>query len=272
MSVTGIELGSRKLEAGDDIEGELLLEVGSRLSRDYSLVLYLVDGQTFQRQELATVRPFDDLYSSEKWQEGDKLAIPFKFIVPDDFSDGTYWLGLEILDTKSNIVVPLADLPKDSRPDIWLALLRRGQPPDLELEQPARQLTSNMSWENGLTLQSLEIPEGSLVDEDLLPVLLKWRVSEPIEQHLTSFVHLVDSEGQILGQIDRTPGNGRWPTSSWLPGDTVSEIYQLELSGGNPLGCYGLRFGFYDALGNLAMEASGKDFAFLPAVVDLGGC
>ncbi len=272
LNMTGIELASRRLEAGREIEGELLLNVTSEPSGDYHLVHYLVDAQNFQRHELATIRPFDGLYASQKWQVGDELAIPIRYTPLDNLADGAYWLGVEVLDAKRNTIVPLADRPEESRPDIWIALLRQGQPPVLRLGQATRQFPSGISWENGLQLESLEIPDKPFEDLDQLPVLMGWHVTEPIERNLTAFVHLVDSEGRILSQLDRIPGNGRWPTATWLPGENVRDIYELELSEDIQPGCYGIRLGFYDAQGNLALEDNEDGFAYFPAVVDLGGC
>jgi hypothetical protein len=43
-------------------------------------------------------------------------------------------------------------------------------------------------------------------------------------------VHVVDSQLRSLGQLDRHPGRGNYPTSRWRPGDRFAETFRIRVS------------------------------------------
>lgn len=56
-----------------------------------------------------------------------------------------------------------------------------------------------------------------------------WHADVDTNRDLTSFVHLLGEDGQLLGQIDKTPGDGTYHTQHWTPGDHVIQRYRPEL-------------------------------------------
>jgi len=56
-----------------------------------------------------------------------------------------------------------------------------------------------------------------------------WQALAPSARDLTMFVHLVSREGPVVAQRDTYPGLGKFPASSWLPGDTFSDRYRIVL-------------------------------------------
>ncbi len=61
---------------------------------------------------------------------------------------------------------------------------------------------------------------------------LYWRAladSPPAESY-TVFTHLFDSEGMLLAQHDGLPGDGKRPTTTWLPEEIVPDRHELVLS------------------------------------------
>jgi hypothetical protein len=58
---------------------------------------------------------------------------------------------------------------------------------------------------------------------------LFWRADGDTQRDLTSFVHLVGEDGQLLGQIDKTPGDGTYHTQHWNVGDRVIQSYRPDL-------------------------------------------
>jgi hypothetical protein len=46
-----------------------------------------------------------------------------------------------------------------------------------------------------------------------------------IHQNYTVFLHALDADGKIVGQIDRWPQDGAYPTSTWRPGDCIVDAY-----------------------------------------------
>ncbi|MBC7315639.1 MAG: hypothetical protein H5T70_04380, partial [Chloroflexi bacterium] len=75
---------------------------------------------------------------------------------------------------------------------------------------------------------------------------LHWQAQERMETSYTVFVHLVDDQERIWGQVDRIPLEGTYPTSAWLPGEVVSDRYLVFWREDAPEGEYRVAVGLYD--------------------------
>ena len=56
-----------------------------------------------------------------------------------------------------------------------------------------------------------------------------WQALAPSARDLTMFVHLLSRDGPVIAQRDTYPGLGKFPASSWQPGDTFSDRYRIVL-------------------------------------------
>jgi len=92
-----------------------------------------------------------------------------------------------------------------------------------------------------------------------LGVTLAWQALTRPAVDTTVFVHLLDTNGEIVAQSDKAPGVEQ-PSSQWVAGEVVLDTHALALPPDLPPGEYGLRVGVYDALTQERL-----------AVVDAGG-
>jgi hypothetical protein len=73
-----------------------------------------------------------------------------------------------------------------------------------------------------------------------------WQGLAEMDQLYFVFVHVVDAEGHIAIQHDQSPGiRGKQPTTSWLPGEVVTDPVDLILPASITAGDYTLRLGMY---------------------------
>jgi hypothetical protein len=82
-----------------------------------------------------------------------------------------------------------------------------------------------------------------------LQLTLFWQASEPLGDEVPSlnvFTHVLDGSGQLVAGHDSIPGNGRYPTPSWLPGITIADPHVIQLPPDLPSGAYEIRVGLYD--------------------------
>ena len=64
---------------------------------------------------------------------------------------------------------------------------------------------------------------------------------------LTAFVHVIDMNGRLIAQADRTPGgdsSGSYPTSIWDAGELITDHRTFQV----PDGRYRIIVGLYDSL------------------------
>ncbi len=79
-----------------------------------------------------------------------------------------------------------------------------------------------------------------------LSINFVWRGLAEMDQLYFVFLHIVDSEGNIHLQHDRSPGKrGKQPTTSWLPNEIILDPVDLQIPANLPPGDYTIRLGLY---------------------------
>jgi hypothetical protein len=87
---------------------------------------------------------------------------------------------------------------------------------------------------------------------DTLRLTITWQATLPFNRDLKLFVHLLDSSGQIIAQVDPLAGAGAGPegtdyfTSHWDPGKIILDDVAVTIPPAAPPGPYRLAFGLYD--------------------------
>jgi hypothetical protein len=85
----------------------------------------------------------------------------------------------------------------------------------------------------------------------------------------TIFVHLADSSGRPVAQIDAQPRAGAFPTTWWAPGETVSDPVKVSVPSSTPLGDYQVLVGAYDVatLQRLPVSGGGDSYRIGTVIV-----
>jgi hypothetical protein len=78
-----------------------------------------------------------------------------------------------------------------------------------------------------------------------LHVTLYWQTQGELEGVYSSFVHLVDEEGQGVAGSDQQPGGAFYPTDLWRPGEILRDEHVFTVPPGTPPGRYRLLVGMY---------------------------
>jgi hypothetical protein len=100
---------------------------------------------------------------------------------------------------------------------------------------------------------------GTLIGLDASgPITLYWRADATPDRAYKVFVHLLDSDGQIVAQDDSEPLEGARPTTNWLKGEYLTDPHPL--SAFDRARVASLRIGLYDpATGQRVVLADGSD-------------
>lgn len=78
-----------------------------------------------------------------------------------------------------------------------------------------------------------------------LALTLFWGVDATPAQAWSTFIHLLDAQGEKVAQVDRTPLADHYPPPQWQPGQVLADAYELTLPAGLAAGRYQLVFGAY---------------------------
>jgi hypothetical protein len=106
---------------------------------------------------------------------------------------------------------------------------------------------------------SEETKAGGVVD-----LTLYWQCVEGMDTSYTVFVHIMDSEGKIVGQWDNLPQGGRLPTTVWVPGEVIADAYEVPVVPEAGPGSYTLVVGMYDGSTRRRLATTGGDGDRLP--------
>jgi 4-amino-4-deoxy-L-arabinose transferase-like glycosyltransferase len=89
-----------------------------------------------------------------------------------------------------------------------------------------------------------------------------WDVRAQPASDARAFVHVLDTHGARVAQIDVDPGGGEVPpTSAWQPGQQISVPFPVDLPLALPPGTYDLVLGLYDASSGARLSLQGGPVA-----------
>jgi hypothetical protein len=89
---------------------------------------------------------------------------------------------------------------------------------------PIQNQLSDAIFDSLLSLEGYEIvPPGE--PGDPVEIVLFWRSVSRMDTDYTTFVHILDSSGQVLAQVDHVPGDGEFPTTGWVEGEIIRDRF-----------------------------------------------
>lgn len=109
----------------------------------------------------------------------------------------------------------------------------------------AQTILAGARFGDSIQLETVEILDTVASPGSAIRFRLSWSALSPISQQLKTFTHLFVGE-TILAQHDGQPVNELRPTTTWRPGETISDQFAMLLPMDAGPGVYHLRIGLYD--------------------------
>lgn len=135
----------------------------------------------------------------------------------------------------------------------WYGFLHRlryvSGPPDLPMEPVAARFED-----------AIELSEASIIAPEsgkMALVALVWRADVPVQDSFKVFGHVYDESGRLVAQHDSVPGNGLFPMTGWIPGESVLDRFAIALPADLPPGAYQVRVGLYHPDSGLRLRVTG---------------
>ncbi|MCB9076487.1 MAG: hypothetical protein H6631_02745 [Anaerolineaceae bacterium] len=82
-------------------------------------------------------------------------------------------------------------------------------------------------YADSLRLIGYTIDRPSIKPGEWLPVTLYWQAVRPIDQNYSAFVHVLNTDGESIGQANTYPDGGKWPTSMLSPDQVLRDTYYV---------------------------------------------
>jgi hypothetical protein len=224
-----------------------------------------VDGLTLLGANLDTLmaRPGEPLYLTLFWR-ADEASLP-PYDVSLQLGDiglyaggpvrGTYpfgeWAPGEVVADRYDSRLPLETAPGRYPLQVWVADTVVGlghvtvQETARTFDVPPISHPITATLGDRVELLGYDLSADSIVAGEVLMLTLTWRALEEMDTDYTVFTHLLAPDGSMTGQRDAQPGDGRYPTSLWLPGEVVSDVYEIPVRPDAVLGEHRLEVGMY---------------------------
>ena len=233
VCLLGFDVSARAVSPGDPLALTLYWRAQSQPATDYQVDLQLRDasGTTVASRQIG---PADGRYPTARWQTGEIVRDWHDLAIPSTLPAGAYQLAVALRSEGSNArEVSLGEIHVTGRPHDFSA--------------PTIQQPMEIRVGDRIRLLGYTLGDGSVRAGNPLNLTLHWQAVDQLRNAYTVFVHIVDSNGQIVAQQDSVPGQGTAPTSSWARGEYIGDTYQIPLRPNLASGAYQIRIGMYDA-------------------------
>ncbi len=174
--------------------------------------------------------PARGIYPTTRWQPNEIIRDPQSITLRGNTPDGDYRIVATLIDSVNNARVNSIDVG---------SINVKGRPHYFGAPSPSFKADARF----GAVAQ--------LVGYDFSNrrIVLYWRASASTETSYKIFLHLIDSGGKLIAQRDQIPGVGAFPTTSWVAGEYLVDVYDIDA----PPGEYTIRVGMYDPATNLRL-------------------
>jgi hypothetical protein len=228
----GYDLAVRAIAPGDQLPLTLYWQTTGKPSADYWIEIALKDGRD-QSVAQRKASPVNEQYPTMAWSEAEVLRGWHDLVVPPTSESGLYQLVLSIGTADREISrVSLGNVEISGRPHSFtLPTVRNAAPHKLG---------------NSIAFLGYDLGSDHATPGGVLDVTLYWQAMDRIERSYIVFVHLLGSDGRVWAQQDVPPGQGAFPTSSWVSKEYLNDPYHLVLPPDTPIGQYRIEIGMYD--------------------------
>jgi hypothetical protein len=221
------------------------------------------------------------------WWQMDKEILPFTVKIVVETEQGTHASPAVTVNTLKTLTFHMVRIPSQASGKVTFYALVNNERvplyPSDDLAPIARQMTEpglllNARFDTPPTFEGVGQLIGAMLSErltkaDYPTITLLWRgTTEPLEAY-TVFVHLRAADGTIIAQSDSQPAGGTRPTTSWIPGEYITDPHTLTWNRTDYHGPATLIVGFYDSDTNqrirIVSGSDDADFVELPISVNI---
>ena len=247
-------LGSHFELVGWDLERELVTPGGEVLltlywrtlnptDADYHVFVHVGEGELIAQRDGI---PRCGQRPTYRWRRGEEVVDRYLLRISEGAEPGVYPIRVGMYDMANRERLPISDAQGQSLgTSLLLTHLRVGEP---QFEVPPIPHPQEATLGGKVRLLGYDLPSMEVHPGGSIHLTLYWQCLEEMDRSYTVFVHLLDGEGQMRGQRDGLPHDGRLPTDLWVPGEVVVDSYEVPVALEAGPGGYTLEIGMYDAL------------------------
>jgi len=243
LTLLGANLDTSRVRPGEPIYLTLFWQIQDSPARRHAaganyLVRLQLQGATGTPVVIYAGDPVHGSYPIGQWQDGEIITDRYDVRLPLSFSDqpsGEYALSLALDTLAGDTVLNPVILGE-------LTLLETNRVFDV----PMMSRIQSVPLADQVELLGYDVDLANARPGGTVQLILYWRALAEMASSYSVFTHVVGPDGQIVAQQDNVPVNGTYPTTLWVSGEVVTDVYNISLADDLPLGEYAIEVGFYD--------------------------
>ncbi|MFK7805221.1 MAG: hypothetical protein AB8G95_26555 [Anaerolineae bacterium] len=151
---------------------------------------------------------------------------------------------------------------------LFPSFLERGENTQKTRRAVAEEFTlSGSAVKSGLKLYWADWDRRIVRPGDMIELNFEWQTVKPMSREYNLFVHLLNSEGEVVAQLDSEPVTNLKPTSTWAIWAIVVGQHELFIPDDLPAGEYSLIMGHYDVDSGARLQIDQSDHLFLDTIL-----
>jgi hypothetical protein len=231
----------RVVAPGESMELTIRWRIVQPPDADYHLFCHLGEETLVAQWD---ERPIWSDYPNDGSPERREVVDGYKLEVGVDAPPGRYplWVGMYDWVTKDRLPV----MDAQGHYVGTAALLTHVRVGRAEFEVPPVSQPQEAVLGDGVRLLGYDLPSEEIQAGGVVDLTLYWQCVEEMDTSYTVFVHVLDSEGTMVGQWDSMPQAGNLPTAVWVPGEVIADAYEVPVVPEADPGSYTLVVGMYD--------------------------
>jgi len=231
LTLLGFNLDTTSARPGEPLYLTLFWQASESHLPDYDVHLTLGD------RMLYVGAPVHGTCPTSGWTGGEVIVDRYDPRLPRDTPPGDYPLRLRLGDPSTgsghSLALDLGVVTVQATDRVFDA------PP---ISHPLTAILGDQVQLLGYDLSAKAVAPG-----DTLTLTLYWRALIEMDEDYTVFTHLLAPDGSMTGQRDNYPVGGSYPTSLWLAGEVVTDVYEIPVRADATPGMHNLEVGMYVA-------------------------
>jgi hypothetical protein len=186
--------------------------------------------------------PGQGLYPTSLWSAGDAIANRYVLILPETaFAPNQTQLEVGLYDftTGERLLAygPNGELLGDNARFHEIEIIPRDE---TGVPNPV-----NFNLGDRIALIGYDMDRRCASPGETIHLTLYWQALAMMKENYSVFTHVLGEENRIWAQKDDWPQGGDAPTSTWEPGQTIVDEYELTINPDTPAGVYDVEIGLY---------------------------
>ena len=255
LRLVAYEVSPRTVHPGESLRVRLYWQPLAPMGEDYSVYLHLI-GWAGERLGQRDSYLGMGTYPTSAWQVGhivqETYLLPVKK-APDAPIAAELNVGVYRFADMARL--PIFD--GEGRPIEHSVLTRiKVRVPTPEQTPP---YAAEANWDDRILLKGYDLTPSTAAAGGEFTLTLYWQVRQTPQKDYTVFIHLMDAQGEMIGQGDGPPCSGRYPTSLWEPGEALRDVHTLSIRPGAAPGLATLWVGWYDLPTGQRLPLTGRE-------------